>query len=141
LEAFLLTRYGTTPGRALCCIKILTETGGYLSFSDAFKRACFAKPHIGLISQKKLNKKRKTWIIIVCISCLLSSIFGKPITYYSLGLQKQISSDGWVQYYSLTRGFTVNFPNSPKEQSKQLEIAESGKVFNYEEVTSQQTKD
>jgi hypothetical protein len=45
-----------------------------------------------------------------------------------------------MQYYSLTRGFAVSFPNDPKEQSKQLAIPNSGKTLSYEEVFSEQTQ-
>jgi hypothetical protein len=72
---------------------------------------------------------------------VLTALFGKPLTYYSIGLDKKISNNGWMQYYSMTRGFTVNFPDDPKEQSKQLEIPDTDKVLNYQEISTQPTKD
>jgi hypothetical protein len=35
----------------------------------------------------------------------------------------------------------VSFPNEPQEESKQLEIPDAGKVLNYEEISTQHTKD
>ena len=142
LEAFLISHYGATPGLALFRAKVHTETGGNLTFMQAFKRAaCFKKPE-GMIFQKGMSFKRKVVAFIVAGFAIFAAIFGKPITYYSMGLDPKIrSSDGWVQYYSMTRGFTVNFPDQPQEEAKQLEIPDSGKVLDYQEVSSQQTKD
>gem|GEM_PF-853887 len=141
LEAFLLSRYGTTPGKSLFRMRVQNAVGGNLSFMQALKQAAFFSPRPGVLTQKDMSSKRKLGALIMAVCCVLAALFGKPITYYSIGLDNKISTNGWVQYYSMTRGFTVNFPTDPKEQSKQLEIPDSDKVLQYEEVSSQQTKD
>lgn len=141
LEALLISRYGKTPGRALFKMKVSDKKGGNLTFIDALRRAAFIDPGLGNPSQKRLSPKRKALALILSITCVLTTIFVKPLTYYSLGLDTKISNNGWMQYYSLTRGFAVNFPNDPKEQSKQIEIPDAGKFLDYEEISSQQTKD
>lgn len=141
IEAFLLSRYGTTPGKALFRMRVHNEISTNLSFKDALKRALFRRPLPGILSQKKMSIQRKIGAFVLSACCAIMAIFGKPLTYYSIGLDTKISNNGWMQYYSMTQGFSVNFPNDPKEQSKQLEIPNSGKVLNYEEISSQQTKD
>ena len=141
LEALLLSRYGTTPGKSLFRMRVHNEVGGNLSFIQALKQAAFFSPRPGVLSQRDMGSKRKIGAFILSICCVFTALFGKPITYYSIGLDNKISTNGWMQYYSMTRGFTVNFPTDPKEQSKQLEIPDSDKVLKYEEISSQQTKD
>jgi uncharacterized RDD family membrane protein YckC len=141
IEALLLSRNGTTPGKSLFGMKVKKEKGGNLSFKQALKHASFRSPRPGVFSQKKIGPKRKLIAFALSVCCVLTALFGKPITYYSIGLDNKISTNGWMQYYSMTRGFSVNFPNDPKEQSKQLEIPNTDKILNYEEISSQQTKD
>ncbi len=141
IEALLLSRYGSTPGKALFRMKVKKDKGGRLTFKEALKQAAFLTPRPGVLSQMRMGAKRKLAALVLSGCCLLTALFGKPLTYYSIGLDNKISNNGWMQYYSMTRGFTVNFPNDPKEQSKQLEIPESDKVLNYQEISSQQTKD
>lgn len=143
IEAYLLSRYGTTPGKTLFGMKVNKdkEKGGNLSFKEALKRAAFMVPRPGVLSKVKMGTKRKLAALVLSACCVLMALFGKPLTYYSIGLDKKISNNGWMQYYSMTRGFTVNFPDDPKEQSKQLEIPESDKILNYQEISTQPTKD
>ena len=94
-----------------------------------------------MLFQLGMSFKRKLTAFILAACAILVALFGKPLTYYSIGLDAKISQNGWMQYYSLTRGFTVNFPSNPQEESKQLEIPDAGKVLNYEEVSTQHTKD
>jgi hypothetical protein len=142
IEALLISRYGTTPGLALFRAKVHTEIGGDLTFMQAFKRALSPKKSDSVVFQKTMSFKRKCVAFIVAGCAIFAAIFGKPITYYSMGIDTKIrNSDGWVQYYSMTRGFTVNFPDSPQEEAKQLEIPDSDKVLDYQEVSTQLKKD
>jgi len=142
IEALLISRYAATPGLALFRAKVHTEIGGNLTFMEALKRACSFKKRPGVVFQKGMRFKRKLIAFIISGATIFAAIFGKPLTYYTMGLDTKIrSSEGWVQYYSMTRGFTVNFPDKPQEEVKQLEIPDSGKVLDYQEVSIQPTKD
>lgn len=142
IEALLVSRYATTPGLALFRAKVHTETGGHLTFGEAFRRAFSFKKRTGIVFQKGMSFKRKLVAFIISGATIFAAIFGKPLTYYTMGLDTKIrNSEGWVQYYSMTRGFTVNFPDQPQEEAKQLEIPDSGKVLDYQEVSTQPTKD
>jgi hypothetical protein len=141
IEALFISRYGTTPGKSLFGIRVHTEIGGNLTFIEALKRALFLTPRPGVLSQRPLRPKRKCIAVVLSALCFLAAIFGKPLTYYSIGLDTKISNSGWTQYYSMTRGFSVSFPSEPQQESKQLEVPDTGKVLNYEEISSQQTKD
>ncbi|HEY2809908.1 MAG TPA: RDD family protein [Rhabdochlamydiaceae bacterium] len=140
-EALLLKRYGTTPGKSLFGIRVHTEIGGNLSFIDALRRAAFIHPRPGYITQVRLKRARKCLSYVLAALCIAVALFGKPLTYYTIGLDPKHSRNDWTQYYSLTRGFSVSFPNEPQEESKQLEIPDAGKVLNYEEISTQHTKD
>jgi hypothetical protein len=142
IEALLVSRYATTPGLALFRAKVHTEIGGHLTYGEAFRRALSIKKRSGVVFQKGMSFKRKLIAFIISAATIFAAIFGKPLTYYTMGLDTKIrNSEGWVQYYSMTRGFTVNFPDQPQEEVKQLEIPDSGKVLDYQEVSIQPKKD
>ncbi len=137
LEALFLSLFGSTPGRALFKIKLTNQEGGKLSFFEALKRALFIRPRSGTVTRQPLSFKRKILAAAVLIGCVCGAVFNKPITYYSLGLSKKISTEGWVQYASEDKGFTVEFPKDPEQESKLLPVPEVNRVLQVEELKSE----
>ena len=141
IEALLISRYGTTPGKSLFGIRVHTQIGGKLSYLQALKWASFLPSPNSYLTEVQLGYKHKVFAYVLSLSSMLIALCGKSLAYYTMGLGPKVSVEGWIQYYSMTRGFTVHFPNNPQEESKQLTIPDSSKVLNYEEISSQQTKD
>ena len=97
-------------------------------FSARKKRGYTAEPRF-------LEKKTLRFYDERCL-CRRCSLLQRPSDVGSVGLEKWISPEGWVQYSSEDAGFKVSFPTDPEAASKELVIPDSGKVLNYEEITS-----
>jgi len=139
VEALLLMLFGTTPGKALLGIKICHRTGAKLSFWQGLKRASgFASS--GVIHQVPLTFKRMLAAMVIVLSCSLMSIFGNALTKWTIGFERGISNEGWVQYIHDEGEFKVHFPHDPKEEQKQLEIPNANKVLDYQELQATQNK-
>ncbi|MBS0651462.1 MAG: RDD family protein [Verrucomicrobia bacterium] len=141
IEALLVSLTATTPGKALFGIKIFERTGRKLSYWESFKAACFFGPKNIAIRQMALSFKRRITALIIIAGCAIASIFGNALTKWSIGLEKGISTEGWVQYAHEDAGFKVHFPNDPQQESKLLPIPEANKVLNYEEIKTHQNKE
>jgi hypothetical protein len=135
-EALLISRWGTTPGKALLGLSVRDALGFKLPFSLSLRRALFLPSRPGTLLQKKTSWIRKFCAIVTSAAFLLSGIYGNVITMWSMGLNQAISPEEWVKYTSDYAGFKVSFPTNPEESSKELVIPDSGKVLNYEELTS-----
>ncbi len=140
IEALLVSTFKTTPGKALFGITIHDLMGQRLSFGKALLRAAWIRPKEGVIRQVSLSLKRRFAGLCIGIACILASFFGTALTRWSMGWDQGITTEGWVQYESEEAGFTVQFPNDPKEESKQLPIPSGNRVLNYQEVSSQQNR-
>ncbi len=141
VEAFLISKFMTTPGKALFGIEVTDEKGCSLAFSRSWKRSMWwTRVKAGMFRMKKLSAKRHLIALITACCCLGAACFSKPLTTFSLGIQGGISINDWKQYYSMTRGFAVSFPTDPEAQSKEVRIPDMGKTLQYEELTSYQTK-
>jgi hypothetical protein len=66
----------------------------------------------------------------------LLAAYGNILTLWSIGLEKGISPDEWVQYSSNEAGFKISFPTNPEQAYKELVIPDSGRILSYEELTS-----
>ena len=141
IEALLVSLTATTPGKALFGIKIFERTGRKLSYWESFKAACFFVPKNIAIRQMALSFKRRITALIIIAGCAIASIFGNALTKWSIGLEKGISTEGWIQYAHEDAGFKVHFPNDPQQESKLLPIPEANKVLNYEEIKTHQNKE
>jgi uncharacterized RDD family membrane protein YckC len=138
-EALLVSLMGTTPGKALFGIKIFDIMGRKLSYWQSFKTALRLDSR-GVVRQLSLSYKRRFAALIVIVGFTLISIFGNALAKWSIGWERGISTSGWTEYVNEEAGFTVQFPNDPKEESKQLEVPEANKVLDYQELTTHQNK-
>lgn len=140
VEAFLISKWGRTPGKFLFGFTVRTLIGLKLSYFEAFKWSLFLPGRPGTLRQKHVSWKRR-WVGFVSSSAfVLAALYGNALTLWSTGLNQGISQEGWVQYSSDDARFKVSFPKDPEEASKELVIPDSGKVINYEEVTSHHNK-
>jgi uncharacterized RDD family membrane protein YckC len=140
LEALLLSLSGTTPGKALFGIKVLDQNGCKLSYWESFKAAASIGSHSGKIRQVSLSFRRRMVAISIILGCAIVSVFGNTLTKWTIGLEKTISKEGWIQYAYDDAGFKVHFPNDPQEESKKLAIPEVDKVLDYQELKAHENK-
>jgi uncharacterized RDD family membrane protein YckC len=138
VEAFFLAKWATTPGKALFGMSVWKSLGVKLSYTAALKRAFFIPRRPGLVYSKAISWKRKLFAFAASSAFLLAAIYGNVLTLWSVGLEKGISPDGWVQYASSDVGFKISFPTDPEHESKELVIPNTGKVLNYKEITSEE---
>lgn len=136
IEAFLISKWATTPGKALLGLSVRDALGFKLPYSLSLRRAFFLPGRPGTILQKRTSWKRKLFAIAMSAAFLLSAVYSNVITLWSVGLNQGISPHEWVQYTSDDARFKVSFPTNPEESYKELVIPNSGKVLNYEELTS-----
>jgi uncharacterized RDD family membrane protein YckC len=136
LEAFLISGWGTTPGKALLGLSVRDALGFKLPFSLSLRRAFFLPGRPGTVFKKKISWTRKLFAIVTITAFMLSGSYGNVLTLWSIGLNREISPNDWVQYTSNYGGFKISFPTHPEESYKELVIPDSGRVLNYEEVTS-----
>ncbi|MES2122595.1 MAG: RDD family protein, partial [Chlamydiota bacterium] len=140
LEALCLSKWGTTPGKYLFGITVLEGEGIKLSFRKALKRAAFISERPGLLSQKILSFKRKCLAIVISLTTLCAGFYGNVLTEWGTGMKGGISAEGWVQFESEKEGFKISFPNDYQHESKQIIIPNTGKVLDYQEITSEESK-
>ncbi len=136
VEALLISKWGTTPGKAFFGLSVGNEVGQNLSYPAALKRALFLPGRPGVVRQKAVSWKRKLCAFVTCSAFVMAAIYGNVLALWSVGLEKGISPEGWVQYSSDDAGFKVSFPTDPESASKELVIPDSGKVLPYQEITS-----
>lgn len=141
IEAFCISKWGTTPGKALFGIGVCDEKGAKLKTLRALRRAAFLFPRPGVISQRRLSLARRISGFIIAVACLAMTFFGKTLTHWSMGWEKGMTNSQWIQYDRQDAGFSVQFPNDPKEESKKLKIPSANKVLSYQEITSHENKD
>ena len=136
LEAFLISKWGTTPGKALLGLSVRDALGFKLPFLLSLRRAFFLPGRPGTVFQRKVFLTRKLFAIAPIAAFMLSALYGNVLTLWSIGLNRGISPSDWIQYTSNYGGFKISFPTPPEESYKELVIPDSGRVLNYEEVTS-----
>lgn len=138
VEAFLISQWGTTPGKVLFGLSVRAANGSDLNYSEAFKWSLFLPGNRGVIQQKIVSWKRKLCAFLVSSVFVIGAIYGNALSLWSVGLEKGISADGWVQYSCNDTGFKISFPTDPEAAHKELVIPDSGKVLNYKEITSEE---
>ena len=141
IEALLISRVQTTPGKALFGIQVTDALGRPLPYKISLRRALFFPPRPGHLRVISHPWSRRLFSLVIIASCLFGAMGGKWMMRWSTGLEKGIAVDGWVQYYSEKAGFTVALPEDPKEEWKEVPIPNSDQVIAYEELTSHQSKD
>jgi hypothetical protein len=140
VEAILLSTWGTTIGKMLFQMVVRGKGKEKLKFKDAFKRACFLSPRPGKITTYRFSILQALFTYVLTIGIIGFSLLSKPIMDFSIGMEKQQTTEGWVQYFSEEAGFRVNFPNNPELESKEVELPSTNRSVNYSEYKSQQDK-
>src|SRR5580700_11274351 len=140
MEAFLTSKWGTTPGKALLGLSVRDALGFKLPLPLSFRRALFLPGRPGTILQKKISWKRRVSAFVVGFAFALSATYGNFLALWSVGLNQGIFPNEWIQYTSDDAGFKVLFPTNPEEAYKQLVIPDSGKVLDYEELSTESNK-
>lgn len=135
IEAFFLSKWKTTPGKALFGLKVTGPKGTALVYSSALKWCLLCKSSAQW-KQQKISLSRKLTALLTSSAFVLAAIYGNVLSLWSVGLEKGISPSGWVQYSSDDAHFKVSFPTDPETASKELVIPDSGKVLNYKEITT-----
>ncbi len=136
VEALLISKWGTTPGKALFGLNVRGAKGELLTYSEACKWSLCLRKRTAAIHQKSITWKRKLGAFITSSVFMLSAIFGNVLSLWTVGLEKGLSPDGWVQYSNDDAGFKISFPTDPEEADKELVIPDSGKVLNYTEIST-----
>lgn len=136
VEALLISKWGKTPGKAFFGLSVRNAAGLNLSYSSALKWSLFLPGREGVVCQRAISWKRKLCAFVTCSAFVTAAIYGNVLSLWSVGLEKGISPEGWVQYSSDDAGFKVAFPADPESESKELVIPDSGKVLPYKEITS-----
>ena len=140
IEAFLISKWGTTPGKAFFGLSVHDAEGQNLSYPAALKWSLFFIGRAGVMRQKAVSWKRKLCGFITSFAFVLAAIYGNVLGFWSVALEKGISPENWVEYSSDDAGFKISFPTDPEAASKELVIPDSGKVLNYKEITSDDEK-
>ena len=140
VEAFLISRFKTTPGRALWGIRVETHLGGRLSYLVSLKRACFLGTRPGCIRQRAISFVRKAFAVVTLIALLQVSYFEKEIAVITTGFEKYKTIEGWKEYSSSEGGFRVLFPQEPECESKVLPVPSQNRNLSYNELKSYQTQ-
>lgn len=117
LEAFLLTRYQTTPGKKLFGITLPP-----LSWKESLKRALFLGQRPGKIAFRKITYWR--YIIAFMIACSAGSglFYGKDISEAAVHYEQQVVGTGWIEYLAENGKFSVHFPKKPEVIEKKVEV-------------------
>lgn len=136
IEALFISKWGTTPGKALFGIWVRPK----LTFSQALKRAFFISPRPGKVEQKSTSMQRKLFAFAASAAFAMAAIFGNVLAFWSVGMPKGAPVSGWVQYASTDVGFKISFPSDPQHKDKQLVIPNTGKVLDYKEITSSESE-
>ncbi|MEN9343507.1 MAG: hypothetical protein RLZZ453_294 [Chlamydiota bacterium] len=140
IEAFCVSRWGKTPGKSIFGLSVYSAEGFMLSYKEALKRALFLPKAKGIVRQKPVSLKRKLTATIASCVVMLSALYGNALALWSVGLDSRSDLSGWVQYASSEPGFKVAFPSDPEEIAQELVIPDSGKVLNYAELKSQESR-
>src|ERR1700733_14279051 len=110
VEALFISKWATTPGKALLGLSVRDALGFNLPYSLCLKRAFFLGARPGTVHQKKISWKRKLSSIAMSAAFVLAAVYGNVLTLWSMGLDKGISPEEWVQYSSDDAGFKISFP-------------------------------
>lgn len=140
VEALLISRLGTTPGKAFFGLSVRNAIGSNLPYTEALKWSLFLPSTSGIVRQKAVSWKRKFCAFVTSSAFVTAAIYGNVLALWSVGLEKGISPEGWVKYSSEDAGFKISFPTDPEAASKELVIPDSGKVLPYKEITSDENQ-
>ncbi len=134
IEAYLISRWGATPGKRLFRISIPN-----LSFQESLHRACFLPKRPGTSLTQPIGK----WRYIVALALALvsgSSLFmGKNLSDVAIRYEEGVTTAGWMEYASDDGKFTVQFPKEPEVASETVPVPNSDQTLNLNEVKAKQS--
>lgn len=139
LEAVLVSKEGKTLGHKVFGMKIESANGGLLSFKKALKRAFFIGQRPGVIKFKPINRYRYLIALFLAIACVSSLFLGEELSNVAVEYEQNMTKTGWVQYSSEDEKFTVNFPEKPEFETISLDVPNSDKTFDFNEVRTKGT--
>jgi hypothetical protein len=110
IEALLLYKWGTTPGKKLFGLRLASMT-----WTESCSRAFFFK------KSKDLQAKRigiKRYLLALMMTCSAGStlFLGEDISEAAVHYEQSITGAGWIQYVADNGKFQVQFPKKPVEQ-------------------------
>jgi hypothetical protein len=121
LEAFYLSRRGTTPGKALFGISLSP-----LTFSQAFKRTLFFwRERPGEVAFRPIGRWRYGVAVLLALACGSSLFLGKDISEAAVDFEEHVVGDRWIEYSSEEGQFSVQFPKKPKLELHTVELNSS----------------
>lgn len=89
----------------------------------------------------KSKKKLRQWMGIVL---LVIGAGAGAFTFVSRDVQKELtkieSNDNWVQFSPADKRFSIEFPKSPKEASRQIEIPSANQSLDYREMRAEESE-
>lgn len=80
----------------------------------------------------------RTWIAVgAAVLVLVGGFWESNLKEFSSGFENHQKNIGWEYYISQERGFTVQLPQNPSVETKQLYVEQADKTLNYNEYKSQ----
>jgi hypothetical protein len=140
VEAFLISKWGTTAGKAFFGLSVSSAAERNLSYKAALKWSLFLPRNKAVVRQQKVSWKRKLCAFVTSSAFVLAAVYGNVLAHWSVGLEKGISPEGLVEYSSNDTGFKVSFPTDPETVSKELVLPDTGKVLPYKEITTDENE-
>lgn len=140
VEALLVSKWATTPGKFLFGLSMRQVVGYKLSYREALQWALFLPNRPGVMRQKNVSWIRKLFGFLTSTAFGVAAICGNLLATWSTGLNQEMPQKGWVQYMPDDAKFKISFPKDPEESSKELVIPHSNKVLSYEEASHQTRK-
>jgi len=140
IEAFLLSKYKTTPGKKIFGIRVEDHLAGKLPFWIALKRTCFWGRRPGLIRQTCISGIRSCMSLVALVFLMSFCFFEQEIVMVTTGWENYRTIDGWIDYTSTEGNFKVLFPDDPYIESKMLPVPSQHRDLQYQELTSYQGK-
>jgi uncharacterized RDD family membrane protein YckC len=140
IEAFLISKIKTTPGRFLLGIRVETQMGGKLPFWTSLKRSLCFGSRSGFIRQKKIKIVRFLIAIFAFSALLGGAYFEKELAMMTTGFEQYRAVDGWKEYTTADGRFSVIFPEDPSHESGTLPVPSQNKKLTYDEFKSYQSK-
>jgi hypothetical protein len=89
--------------------------------------------------EKKQNSFRTVFAIGMSILLIVGSFWGSTVNEFSSRFETHQKNAGWEYYISEDRGFTIQLPDSPSVETKQLYVEQADKMLNYNEYKSVST--
>jgi hypothetical protein len=122
IEAFLIKKWGTTPGK-----KLFGMTIPAITWKESFKRAFFLGKRERVIF-RPITLWRYVVALMIACSAGSSLFYGKDLFEAPIHYEQKMTDHGWVQYTAEDGRFSVNFPKKPQNLSTTVEVPNEGPI-------------